>query len=310
MPEPRTGVQPVSGSFAKLTASDRLALAYLVGLAAIAMARHPHPQVLVAGMAALALGICAAAGWASRSRVGRWVHDFFPIVIVPCLFNLSGPVIAAANPVRWDARLAPVDLTLFGPLVALWFGALGRPWWLTDAASLFYVGYYLIPVAMGVALYRSGRIADFEREVFTVVGTFVASYVCYFLTPASGPRVPPDAAAQVLGGSGVSEAIRWFLHTAELNVLDALPSGHVALSLVFLALGWRLFPRWRYRLPLLFLVSGTIFATVYLSLHYVIDLVAGAALAALMPLALPPLHRFLAPSEAGPGRMERVPSPG
>ncbi len=302
--------QPVSGSFAKLTASDRLALSYLAALAAIAIARHPHPQVLVVLMAALALGICAAAEWGSRSRVGRLVHDFFPIVIVPCLFNLSGPVIAAANPVRWDLRLAAVDHALFGPLAALWLGALGRPWWLTDAASLFYVGYYVIPIAMGVALYHSGRLADFEREVFTVVGTFVASYVCYFLTPASGPRVPPDAAAQVLGGGALSEAIRWFLHAAELNVLDALPSGHVALSLVFLVLGWRLFPRWRWRLPLLLLVSGTIFATVYLSLHYVTDLVAGAALAGLMPLVLPSVHRRLAPREPGHGGRRHVPSHG
>jgi membrane-associated phospholipid phosphatase len=297
MRERLPGAQSLRRPFAKLTATDRLVLAYLAGLAGVTLARHPHPLRLVVLMAALALAILSVAAWGTRSRVARWVHDFFPVVVVPCLFNLSGPVIAAANPARWDAWLVTVDRAHFGPLVALWFGALGRPWWLTDAVSLLYVGYYVIPVAMGVMLYRSGRLAEFEHEVFTVVGTFVVSYVCYFLAPASGPRIPLDAASQVLGGGVVSQGVRWFLDTAELNVLDALPSGHVALSLVFLGLGWRLFPSWRWRGSLLFLVSGTIFATVYLSLHYVTDLVAGAALAASMPLVLPPLRRVLAPSE-------------
>lgn len=221
-------------------------------------------------------------------------------MIVPAAFNLSGPVIATANPARWDATFAAVDAALFAGLVPLWFGAFGRPPWLVDAASLFYVIYYLVPVAMAVALYRAGRLAAFDREVFTVVGTFLVSYVGYFLFPTSGPRVAPEDASRVLGGGAISEIVRSFLHGAEVNVLDAFPSGHVALSLVFLALGWRLFPNWRWRLPLLVVVSGTIFATVYLSLHYVIDLVAGALLAALMPFVLPPLERALGPRHPPP----------
>jgi hypothetical protein len=39
---------------------------------------------------------------------------------------------------------------------------------------------------------------------------------------------------------------------------------------------------------------GILFSTVYLSLHYVTDLIAGAMLAAAMPLVLPPLRRMCA----------------
>jgi len=75
---------------------------------------------------------------------------------------------------------------------------------------------------------------------------------------------------------------------------DAFPSGHTTVSLVYLACGWRLFPRWRGALVVV--VAGIVFSTVYLSLHYVIDVVAGVALAALLPPVLPVLRRWTWPA--------------
>jgi membrane-associated phospholipid phosphatase len=85
--------------------------------------------------------------------------------------------------------------------------------------------------------------------------------------------------------------VRWFLRSLETNQLDAFPSGHTAVSLVVVACGWRVLPRWR--LPLVGLLAGIVFSTVYLSLHYVIDLVAGVALAAAMPAVASALRRLL-----------------
>jgi membrane-associated phospholipid phosphatase len=44
------------------------------------------------------------------------------------------------------------------------------------------------------------------------------------------------------------------------------------------------------------LVAGILFSTVYLSLHYIVDVLAGVVLALAMPLLLPPLRRLSAPS--------------
>jgi membrane-associated phospholipid phosphatase len=146
------------------------------------------------------------------------------------------------------------------------------------------VGYPFVPVAMGVALWAAGRTEDFERFVFTVVAAFLLSYACYFSLPTSGPRVAAEAEPTVLGGSALSAAIRAFLRRVEGNQLDAFPSGHTALSLVYL--------------------GAILFSTVYLSLHYVVDLLAGALLAAALPVVVPALGRALG---ARPGRAAAPP---
>jgi len=278
------------GAWAPGRPVDRLLILSCAALSAVALATYPHPLPLVAGLAALALGTWLLAARRSRSPLAALAHDLAPVPAVVAFFSLCGPLVASANPARWDAALASADLLLDG-LPGAWRGALGRPDWLTDLASLVYVSYYLMPVAMAIALRARGRLAEFDDFAFVVVGTFILSFIGYFLFPATGPRVPEAEAQAVLGGGAASRAVRTFLATAELNLLDAFPSGHTALSLVFLWKGWRLFPRWRP--PLLAAVAGIIFATVYLSLHYVVDLFAGALLAAAMPLLLPGLRRLL-----------------
>jgi membrane-associated phospholipid phosphatase len=189
--------------------------------------------------------------------------------------------------------------------VVAWHDALARPTWLTDAASLAYVGFFAIPALMAWQLLRT-RPAALDSFVFAIQAAFFVPYVGYFAFPATGPRVPVALEDAVLGGNLVSVAVRAFLRTFELNVLDAFPSGHASVSIVFLVLGWRLFPRWR--APLVLAVGAILFATVYLSFHYVVDLVAGAMVAVLLLAALPWLGRLWG-CDASPLRASWPPPP-
>jgi len=266
-----------------LVATDVLLLAFLTAVATLTLVRHVAS--LLAPMALLGGAIVLVAAWSRRSQRARVVHDFFPVVATIAIFELLGPVIPAVNPARWDTTFAALDARLFGRLPSAWFGALGRPPWLTDVASVAYVTYYLLPVVVAVALYACDRDA-FRRFTFAVVATFLASYSGYLLFPTLGPRTLDDS---VIGGGAVASAVRTFVRIAEGNPLDAFPSGHTAIALVCVAWGWRLFPRWRALLALI--LGGIVFSTVYLSYHYMIDVVAGAALAAVLLVVLPPLER-------------------
>jgi hypothetical protein len=170
-------------------------------------------------------------------------------------------------------------------LPALWFGLL--PAAAHRRRLIVYCTYYGIPVAMGIA-YRADRLAEFEDGIRC---RDLPGSGCYLAAPRFGPRVPPDRPRPCRRWPGQRGAV--VPPTFEGNELDAFPSGHTALSLIFLACGWRLFPRWR--APLALLVAGILFSTVYLSLHYVVDVIAGALLACAMPFLLPLLRRLASP---------------
>ena len=265
------------GVIGEVSPPDRLALAALMMLAAICAVTQTRPAPLLAMMGAVAIAIVAIALWGARSSAGRLAHDFFPILFIVIFFELAGPVIAVANPTRWDATFEAIDTRWFEGLADAWRGALGRPAWLTDAAYLAYVSFYFVPTALAVALYRRPNRAPFDAYVLAVLSTFAASWLGYLVFPALGPRVPQELEQLVLGGTWISQGIRVMLRRMEGNVLDAFPSGHTAVSLVYIGYGWKHFPRWR-----ALLLAGEVlllFSTVYLSLHYVVDLVGGALLA-------------------------------
>ena len=95
-----------------------------------------------------------------------------------------------------------------------------------------------------------------------------------------------------------NEIVRAIAQKAKLNLtpaertrLDAFPSGHTAIALVSAAVGARHAPR--YGPALLAWAAAVVFSTVYIHVHYVVDVVAGAALAAAIVAGAPTLERVL-----------------
>jgi len=235
----------------------------------------------------------------TAARLALWrplwqaIHDFSPVLLVPVIFLTLGSIIDCASPGRWDVTFGELDERLFAELPRLWRGVLGRSSWFVDVVSLAYVSYYFVAVIVPVLLYHRGLRGDFRRSVFTLTLTFYASFVGYFMFPTLGPRTPPEE-AQLVGGA-VSQGVRLFIELAERTRTDAFPSGHTAVALVSLSLAWQL--SGRVFAALLPIVAGIIFSTVYLHYHYVVDIVAGAGLAAGCVWLGPHLQALLEPHE-------------
>jgi membrane-associated phospholipid phosphatase len=276
--------------------SERLTLTVLLALsAAVAMVRPEGGGGRLALLAVLvALVLLLARLGEGAGRLGL-LRDFFPIAAVAAVFSILQPVIEAVNPHRWDAFFAAADERWLGPLVQAWRGALGRPDPFTDAIYLVYLSYYFFPVVLGAAARREGT-ERLERLVFPVLLAFYLSFAGYFLWPTSGPRVPAAEEAS-LGGGLVAEAARAFLRATETTTLDAFPSGHTAVSLVAAGAGARLLPR---AAPLVVgWAAGIVFATVYIQVHYAVDVLGGLLLAAATLLLAPRLARSLGRIEGG-----------
>lgn len=271
--------------------SERLTTAFVAALAALAIAgRPPSPGVALA-LVALAAATVLLARAAPPSGARALLRDFFPIATVVAVFMLLEPVIVGVNPRRWDPVFAAVDARWFAALEPAWRNAFGRAPAFTDATYLAYVSYYLLPVAAAIVAHRRGA-APFEAAVLAILVAFYGQFLGYLLFPTAGPRLPTAEEARVVGGGAISDGVRAFLHAAERTRLDAFPSGHTAVAIVSAAVLVRRAPRWA---PAVLAWAGAVvFSTVYIHVHYVVDVIAGAALAAVALAGAPALGRALA----------------
>ena len=266
-----------------MRSAERLTLIAALGLFAVtAVVRPPGAALRLAvfvGIAAATLGLARAP---ERKATG-FLRDWLPVAEILVVFLLLQPIIEATVPWRLDGALDAFDSRHLGRLVELWRGAFGRPAAFTDAVYLAYVSYYLLPLTAAVIGWRRGPDA-FGRVVFGQLHGYYLTFLGNLLLPASGPRLPTAAESPMLGGGTASEFVRAFLRTAEATTLDAFPSGHTTIAVLSAVSGSRLVGRGA-AAALWCWAAAIVFSTVYIHVHYAIDVVAGLALAALVLLA-------------------------
>lgn len=265
--------------------SERLTIVAALLLSAVTAVARPDGAV-VRLLAFLSMAAATALlAMLPPSRGVRFLRDWLPVGEVVAMFLLLQPVIEATVPWRLDATLAAVDARSLGWLVATWRSAFGRPAVFTDAVYLAYFSYYLLPVTVAVLASRAGP-GTFERTVFALLLGFYVTFLGYLLLPASGPRLPFEAEAHQLGGGAISDAVRAFLRAAETTTLDAFPSGHTTVSVIAAVTGSRLLGRRGAALVWTW-AAAIVFATVYINVHYAVDVLAGLVLAAFVLAVCP-----------------------
>ena len=279
----------------------------LAGLAAAFPARVPMWPAVVASSAAIVAALSAIAVADARfdTRASRFLHGWafagFAYAIYAEVHWVAGPIHGG-----WlaDDALIAIDRAMFGANPIDAFGAIARPW-LTEAAQVAYTLFYPLAVSVGAELYARRSAEDFHRYSFACAYVFLASYVGYILVPAVGPRFTLydfTGIERDLPGLLLTQPLRHFVDAGglvpqgvpaavaqSLAHRDVFPSGHTMMTLA--AVWWS----WRMRLAVRWLVTPVgavlVFATMYLRYHYVIDVVAGAALAAAAIATLPAAWR-------------------
>lgn len=202
--------------------------------------------------------------------------DFYPAVFLPVLFNMLEPLIAALRGRARDDLLIAADRALFGVDVTVWLERFTRPW-LNDVFYMFYATYYFLALALGLVLWLRDRPAA-RRFVFTLMVVYYVSYAGYFAVPALGPRFSQASLYTVsLTGTPISRFINDSINSLEKTKFDVFPSGHTMVSVAVLLVAWkRARDVFGWLLPI---ATGLIVSTVYCRFHYVVDVIAGAALA-------------------------------
>ncbi len=219
-----------------------------------------------------------------RSRLWEAVRDWLPIPYIIFGYKMIHYLVnCGRNPgfmTIKDHWLIAADRRLFGVDPTVWLERFTVPW-LTELMQLFYSTYYFIPLVLGLILYLGRERLPFQKSVFAITLGYILCYLGYFVIPAIGPRftilheVP-------LEGVLIREQLAGLIYWMEQFPRDCFPSGHTEIPLVALWLAYR----FRRKLFYIYLpiVAGLICSTVYLRYHYVIDVIAGAALAGVVIL--------------------------
>ncbi len=196
-----------------------------------------------------------------------------------------------AIPVRTDYVIEMDRFLFFGadPVVSLQrqFFNLRDIDFLDWSAVALHWSFFVAPHALAVGIFLFRRTL-FPQYVLLVVGLMYVSLVLFILVPTT----PPWLAAVQGDFPYVFRVMDWVGHTVgeetyvafyeslgEPNSVAAMPSLHMAITVVMALWAWEHARQWAGPLAVYALLMGV--ALVYMAEHYVVDLLVGALLAAL-----------------------------
>jgi membrane-associated phospholipid phosphatase len=201
-----------------------------------------------------------------------------PIAVLFLLFESLFVLIPALGSVRYDDVFAAVDRWLLGVDATLWMEQWNTRFY-DDLFHLCYFLYFPMPMVTLVWLFAHGRRRDVERVLFVFLACYYPSYVIYLVLPTEGPQWWFEAAHRVkLEGIVLTQPIRTLVQTLEPAKVDAFPSVHAAILTTTMITAWWYWRRvfWGF-VPL---AIGILISLIYTRHHYVIDVIAGIAVAA------------------------------
>jgi membrane-associated phospholipid phosphatase len=222
-----------------------------------------------------------------------WVfRNWYPVAYVAfCFREMALLVPAARNHASLDQWLADLDYALWHANPTVWLERI-QSRGLTEYLQIVYTLFVPAVLWVGLLLWRQRKYAEFQYYAFLIVLGFLVSYTGYMIVPARGPRfLLAHLQHMPLRGLWLFERLQGGLDKLETVAYDCFPSGHTELTILacWTARSFRNSLFW----PYFAYTSSIIFATVYLRYHYTIDVLAGAAVAAILLVATPSLYRKL-----------------
>ncbi len=251
------------------------------------------------------------------------LREMLPFLLCVLIYTNLHDTIGFVNPNDIHDHLLAIDVWLFGVEPCLWveqFYSRER----TEVFQLFYMSFAVVAPAVPLLLLFQNRLAEFRRAALSIIVCFYLGYGIYLILPAAPPRIAlASQFTKNFGGDPIRDLVRgptwpWEADAAAPSPRDsngmasmaaegalallptdsraAFPSLHAAVSLLALGLAWR-FTR-RLFLLLLPLSLGLWVSTIYLRHHFVVDLIAGFALAPLAYVLTPRLEAWWARKRA------------
>jgi membrane-associated phospholipid phosphatase len=272
--EPQRAPLPDNAVARHLFAVDRLLLAYVAVVSAVALARlasFPDCRWLLLANGLIVVLVLLVTR-PDQGPFGRVVHDVYPIILLLALY-------ASLDILNGGGRVAVHDATIQRWEQALFGGQPSRDWWRAAPSGVWstvlhgaYFSYYFVIVAPTVALLRSADRGPLRRFVLAVMVTFVACYLAFIFFPVAGPYYAfPRPSGPFVDNAAAQLVYRVLAQGSSFGA--AFPSSHVAASVAATVVTWTV-SRW---LGVILAVATALLTVgvVYCQMHYAVDALAG-----------------------------------
>jgi membrane-associated phospholipid phosphatase len=220
------------------------------------------------------------------------VRDFLPFLLALLFYETLHDLTPLLRHDLVDGALIAIDRQVLGVDVAVWLGRFGSPW-LTRVMVLCYMSYFFAPAILAALIYWTGQRQLFRDFLVSLCVTTIIGYTGYLLVPAVGPYLfQAELFPERLPGGGLrgTDSVIQTIDALKGYARDCFPSLHTAHTTVCLAFSWR-FSRIVFALYLP-IALGLYVSTMYLRMHYAVDVLAGFVTAALAVLLGPRLERW------------------
>jgi len=216
----------------------------------------------------------------------RVVRDWHPLILFPFLYKEVERLAPVLGDWRLTAAIPAWESALFAGQPSLYLSERLPFVPLSEYLHFCYLSYAIVIPSVAAYWYVSGRRAAFGELLLLLSTVLLGSYLFFILLPVDSPYYLSQRLGPPLSGHLFFNLVHQMsAHGGARG--GAFPSAHVSGAVVVSLVAWR---HQRQLAYLLVPITGSVMiATVYGRFHYVLDALAGAALAIAVAVA----YRYL-----------------
>ncbi|MDB4967459.1 MAG: phosphatidic acid phosphatase [Myxococcales bacterium] len=220
------------------------------------------------------------------------VRDFLPFLLALLFYETLHDLTPLVRHDVVDAALIAIDRAVLGVDVSVWMGRFATAG-LTQVMVFCYLSYFFAPAILAAMIYWAGQRQLFRDFLVSLCVTTLLGYSGYLLVPAVGPYLfQAELFPDRLPGGELHrfESMIRTIDSLKGFARDCFPSLHTAHTTVVLVFAWR-FSKVAFAVYLPIAV-GLYISTMYLRMHYAVDVLAGFVTAAIAVTMGPRLERW------------------
>jgi len=248
------------------------------------------------------LALCSALLILNRARpsagVLRVILDWHPLLVFPFLYKEVQVLAPLMGDWRLTAAIPAWESALFAGQPSLYLSERLPFVPLSEYLHFCYLSYVIVIPSVSAYWYLSGRRTAFVELMLMLSTVLFGSYLFFILLPVDSPYYLSPRLGPPLSGHFFFDLVHQLSARGGARG-GAFPSAHVSGTVVLSLVAWQHQRRLAYLLVPI--TISLMIATVYGRFHYLIDTLAGAALAIAVVMA----HRYL-PRWPGPPPLESL----